>query len=135
MNKRVAFGAVDLDPNLARVGEAVPGWRGLEVRAEVLGGGITNRNFRVDVGDESFVVRLAGKDTELLGVDREAERAANQAAAAVGVAPEVFDYLPEHRALITRFVEADPLPPEDLERPEGMAAVVGGGQGVPGVGP
>jgi thiamine kinase-like enzyme len=115
---------VELDPDLGRVIEAMPGWDPSTVRCEVLGGGITNRNFRVDVGAESFVVRLAGRDTDLLGVDREAERAANAAAAAVGVAPEVFAFLPEHGALITRFVHADPLPPEDLERPEVMAAVV-----------
>jgi len=102
----------------------MPAWGGLEIRAEVLGGGITNRNFRVDVDAESFVVRLAGRDTELLGIDREAERAATEAAAAAGVAPELVAYLPEHRALITRFVDAEPLPPEDLERPEVMGAVV-----------
>jgi thiamine kinase-like enzyme len=113
-----------LDPDLARVVEAVPAWHGLPVRAEVLGGGITNRNFRVEVGGQAFVVRLAGKDTDLLGVDREAERAATEAAHAVGVAPEVVAFLPEHRALITRFVKADPLPPEDLERPQVLGAVV-----------
>jgi thiamine kinase-like enzyme len=113
-----------LDPDLARVVEALPAWAGAEVRAEVLGGGITNRNFKVDVGGESFVVRLAGRDTELLGIDREAERAATEAAAAAGVAPEVFAFLPEHRALVTRFVPAGPLPSEDLEDPETMAAVV-----------
>jgi thiamine kinase-like enzyme len=115
---------VRLDPDLARVVSAVPAWEGFEVRADALQAGITNRNFRVDVRGESFVVRLAGKETELLGIDREAERAATQAAADAGVAPEVFAYLPEHRALITRFVQADPLPPEELERPEVMAAVV-----------
>jgi thiamine kinase-like enzyme len=113
-----------LDPDLARVVEALPAWAGAEIRAEALGGGITNRNFRVDVSDESFVVRLAGRDTELLGIDREAERAAAEAASAAGVAPEVVAFLPELRALVTRFVPADPLPPEDLEVAETMAAVV-----------
>jgi thiamine kinase-like enzyme len=113
-----------LDPDLAKVVESVPAWAGAEVRAEALGGGITNRNFRVEAGGESFVVRLPGRDTELLGIDREAERAATEAAARAGVAPEVFAFLTEHRALVTRFVEAEPLPPEDLEDPGTMAAVV-----------
>ena len=113
----------------------MPAWGGLEVRAEVLAGGITNRNYRVDVGTESFVVRLAAKDTELLGIDREAERAATEAAAAAGVAPEVVAYLSEHRALITRFVDADPLPPEDLERPEVMGAVVAAVRAIHGMAP
>jgi thiamine kinase-like enzyme len=113
-----------LDPDLVPVVEAVPGWSGRGVRAEVLGGGITNRNFRVDVDGEVFVVRLSGKDTDLLGIDRDAERLATEAAHAAGVAPEVVAFLPEHRALVTRFVEGDPIPPEALERPDVLEAVV-----------
>jgi aminoglycoside phosphotransferase (APT) family kinase protein len=115
---------VELDPDLRRVIEAMPGWDPSAAHAEILGGGITNRNFRVDLPSGSVVVRLAGADTELLGVDREAERAATEAAARAGVGPEVVAYLPEHRALITRFVPGEPLPPEDLERPEVMSAVI-----------
>lgn len=117
-------GVDPLDPDLARVVDAVPAWRGREVRAEVLGGGITNRNWRVEVDGSAFVVRLAGRDTALLGVDRDAERAATEAAHAAGTAPEIVAFLPEHEALITRFVEADPIPVEGLERIEVMAAVV-----------
>jgi len=104
---------------------AVPGWGDPEEPAVTpLALGITNRNFRVDVGGESFVVRLSGKDTELLGIDRAAECEAARAAAAAGVAPEVISFLPEHGALITRFVDGAPLPPEDLERREVLDMVV-----------
>lgn len=113
-----------LEPDLARVVAAIPVWAGLEVRAEALPGGITNRNFRLEAGGQTFVVRIAGRDTELLGIDREAERRTAEAAAAAGVAPEVFAVLPEHGALVTRFIQADPLPPEDLERREVLGAVV-----------
>ena len=84
----------ELTPLLDRV----PGWRG---RARVLGaleGGITNRNFLVDVDGERFVLRLAGKDTHLLGIDREVERAANEQAAGLGIAPPVAR-LPRTRGL------------------------------------
>ncbi len=113
-----------LDPDLASVVAAVPGWSGLEPEVVPLGGGITNRNFRVDIAGQSFVVRLSGKDTELLGIDRAAEHEAAMAAATAGVAPEVVAYLPELRALVTSFVQADPLPPEDLERREVLEQVV-----------
>jgi thiamine kinase-like enzyme len=113
-----------LDSDLAAVVETVPEWRGIELSASVLSDGITNRNFKVDVGGESFVVRIPGRDTELLGIDRSTEREAAEAAAAAGVAPEVFAYVPERRALITRFVVADPLPPEHLERDDVLDAVV-----------
>ena len=44
-----------------------------------LEGGITNRNFRARFGGDDVVIRLPGKDTEMLGIDRRAERAANEA--------------------------------------------------------
>src|SRR5215213_4804967 len=54
-----------------------------------LDGGITNRNFRLRLGGRDVVVRLPGKDTDKLGIDRGAERAATDAAAAAGVGPQV----------------------------------------------
>jgi thiamine kinase-like enzyme len=79
-----------------------------------LAGGITNRNYRVRFGGRDCVVRLPGKDTELLGIDREAECAANAAAAAIGIAPEVLAFVPEPACLVTAFIEARPVPPEEL---------------------
>ena len=43
-------------------------------------------------------LRIAGRQTELLGIDRAAERVATEAAAALGVAPEVLAFLPDARA-------------------------------------
>jgi thiamine kinase-like enzyme len=126
---------VDLDPDLALVVDAIPAWAGKDVRAEVLGGGITNRNFRVDVDGEPFVVRLSGRDTEQLGIDREAERRASEAAHEVGVGPEVVAFLPKQRALVTRFLNAQPLPAEDLEKPEVMDAVVKAVRAIHGMAP
>jgi thiamine kinase-like enzyme len=87
-------------------------------------GGITNHNFRVDVGGESFVVRLAGRDTEVLGIDRDAERAAAEAAAEAGVGPEVVAYLPQHRSLITRFIEAEQIPEEQMSDEPDLSRIV-----------
>jgi len=42
-----------LDPDLAAVVAAVPAWAGAEPVVSPLEGGITNRNFRVDVRGES----------------------------------------------------------------------------------
>ena len=49
-----------------------------------LDGGITNRNFRMRLGGRDVVVRLPGKDTELLGIDRAAEREATRGGGARG---------------------------------------------------
>lgn len=72
-----------------------------------LDGGITNRNFRVTLGDGDYVIRRPGKDTELLGIDRESERLANDAAARLGVAPAVAVALED--CLVTRFIESTPV--------------------------
>src|SRR5918992_1333512 len=69
-----------------------------------LDGGITNRNFKVHFGGTDYVVRLPGKRTELLGIDRQAECIANKAAAELGIAPKVVALLDEPSALVTRFV-------------------------------
>jgi thiamine kinase-like enzyme len=77
-------------------------------------GGITNRNYRATVGGRDVVVRLPGKDTDLLGIDRAAERAATAAAAGIGVGPEVIAFLPEHGVLVTAYVDARPATPDEL---------------------
>jgi thiamine kinase-like enzyme len=82
-------------------------WPGRGARLEPLGGGITNRNFKVTVGGEAFVLRIGGKDTELLGIDRHAERAASRIAADLGLAPEVVGFVEPEGYLVTRFVEGE----------------------------
>jgi thiamine kinase-like enzyme len=67
-----------------------------------LEGGITNRNFRVTLGDVEYVVRVHGRATALLGIDREAERLASETAAHLGIAPEVAAGRDD--CLVTRFV-------------------------------
>jgi thiamine kinase-like enzyme len=114
-----------IDPELAAAIRAVPGWAGLPPEAITpLAGGITNRNFRIDVGGGSYVLRLPGRDTALLGIDRVAEWEATRAAAAAGVAPEPFAFLRDSGVLVTRFLDARPLEPGDLARAEGLAPAV-----------
>lgn len=93
-------------------------WPGSQPVLEVLGGGITNRNFKVSVDGESFVLRVGGKDTELLGIDRDAEHEASRVAAELGVGPEVVAFIEPEGYLVTRFVGGTPVPLEELRRPE-----------------
>lgn len=81
-----------------------------------LQGGITNRNLRVTLGGEEYVVRLCGKDTSVLGIDRQAEVLATRTAHALGVAPEVVLYLPEHGCVVTRFVSGRVANAAELRR-------------------
>jgi thiamine kinase-like enzyme len=81
-------------------------WPGAVAVVEPLGGGITNHNFKVEVGGEAFVLRISGKDTELLGIDRGHEHAASLSAAGLGVAPDVVAFV--DGCLVTRFVGGRP---------------------------
>jgi thiamine kinase-like enzyme len=76
------------------------------------------------VGGENFVLRLAGKDTALLGIDRACEVACSRAAAALGVAPEMVAYLPDHDVLLRRFVAGQTLTVEDVRRPAFLRRLV-----------
>jgi thiamine kinase-like enzyme len=88
-----------------------------------LEGGITNRNFRVNFGGTDYVVRLPGKRTQLLGIDREAECIANKAAAELGIAPRVAALLDEPSALVTAFVSGREMKADELREPETIAEV------------
>ena len=79
-----------------------------------LDGGITNRNYRVVMGGQDYVLRICGKDTAVLGIDRDAECEATMAAARIGVGPEVVAYRPDLEVLVTRWVEGRPATPEEL---------------------
>src|SRR5688500_15322591 len=95
-------------------------WPGQALELEPLGGGITNHNFKVVADGEAYVLRIGGKDTDLLGIDRRAEYAAANAAAAVAVGPEVVAFVEPEGYLVTRFVEGDPVPPAALRRPDAL---------------
>jgi thiamine kinase-like enzyme len=88
-----------------------------------LDGGITNRNFCVTFGDSDYVVRLPGKDTNLLGIDREAERLANKHAAALGLAPRVAAALEDPTCLVTCFVTGREMTAEELREPDAVTEV------------
>ena len=107
-------------------------------RWDVLGGGITNHNVKVTRPDGVYVLRIAGKDTDLLGIDRGVEHAATLAAAAVGVAPEVVAFVEPEGWLVTRFIDGSIPPvarmgePEMLERVAASLRAVHGGPPIPG---
>jgi thiamine kinase-like enzyme len=88
-----------------------------------LEGGITNRNFRVNFGGMDYVVRLPGKRTQMLGIDRTAECIANKAAAGMGMAPGVAAMFEEPSCLVTLFIDGREMSADELRRPETLAEV------------
>jgi thiamine kinase-like enzyme len=79
-----------------------------------LPGGLTNTNYKVEVGGRSYVVRVSSKDAGLLAIDRDNEYQNSVAAAEAGVGAGVVAYLPELGALVLDFIEGTTMSPEQL---------------------
>jgi len=105
-------------------------WPGRGARVEPLGGGITNRNYKVLLDGDAFVLRIGGKDTELLGIDRAAEHAASCVAAELGLAPEVVAFVEPEGYLATRYVEGE-VGRVDIDRVGALLRRLHGGPALP----
>lgn len=112
-----------MNNNIAQILQRVPAFRGRpNLTTTFLSGGITNQNYRVDVGAESYVMRLGGAKTELLGIDRANEYAATKAAAEIGIAPQVVDFYesegldPPQGYLIVRFIRGREIPVDEMRQ-------------------
>jgi thiamine kinase-like enzyme len=101
---------------------AVPELRDAE-SVEPLTGGLTNTNYKVTSPAGCFVVRIWGKDTSLLAIDRENEAHNTIAAAETGVGPPFVAALPEHNALVLGYLEGEVMDAAKLRRGDRIAAV------------
>jgi thiamine kinase-like enzyme len=107
--------SLTLEQAIARV----PLWAGKpDIKASPLGGGITNHNYRIDAGAESYVLRITGAQTDLLGIERANEYAANRLAGEIQVAPQVVYFIQPEGYLVTQFIHGRPIPPAEMRQPE-----------------
>jgi thiamine kinase-like enzyme len=102
--------------------EAVPELRGA-TNVEPLIGGLTNTNYKVTTASGAYVVRISGKDTGLLAIDRENEAYNTRAASECGVGARFVAFLPEHDALVLEYIEGETMSPETL-RAEGRVPLI-----------
>jgi thiamine kinase-like enzyme len=65
----------------------------------------------------TYVVRITGRSTELLAVDRENERHNAEAASTTGVSPRVLEYLDEWNAMILEFIPGETMSAASLRAP------------------
>src|SRR4030088_1188761 len=89
-----------LDADMRRIADLAL-WRG-KIRVELLPGGLSNPNFVVRDGDESYVARLVGGDDPGHGIVRAREIAVSRAAHRAGIAPELAHAEP--RLLVLRLI-------------------------------
>ncbi len=97
----------------------IPEWRDRRVDVQPIAGGYTNANFRVDVDDEVFFIRIPSPEADLLAIDRKTEAQNTLAAANTGIAPRVLRHLQEHGVLVMEFIHGEPMTISKLQA-EGM---------------
>ena len=83
-------------------------------------GGLTNSNFKVNVGGQSFALRICGESTQALGIDRINERIILKSASAAGLCPEVLDFLLPEGHLVTRWMDGVHWMPQEYRSPENV---------------
>jgi thiamine kinase-like enzyme len=86
---------------------------------------LTNRNYKLSLGGEVYVLRIAGAGTERY-IDRAAEARNAGQAAALGIAPDLLYLDPPSGLMLTRFIEGGtPLQAADLRRQAPLRDAVG----------
>jgi len=89
-----------------------------------LTGGITNKNYKITVDGEAFVLRLGGNETKYLGIDRQVEYDCSRLAAQIGVAPEPIAFLAPEGYILARFISGKGLPAEEIGAEENIKKAV-----------
>jgi thiamine kinase-like enzyme len=113
-----------MNEQLTAIIARIPAWEGVEhIQVERIAG-LTNENYRLTVNGERFVLRVSGKNTQHLGINRQHEAAALQAAAALGLGPEVFAFLLPEGHLVTRWVEGRHWDPAEFRTPEHVRLLI-----------
>ena len=89
-----------------------------DLRITPLIGGLSNRNYLVDAAGAQFVIRVAGANGPLLGVDRVREEQILGIVEAAGIAPHVAAFvLPDGHAATRFIVEAHALSIDEFTSP------------------
>jgi thiamine kinase-like enzyme len=88
-----------------------------------LGGGLTNRNFKVTTPEASYVVRVSSRESVELSVNREHEYRNSMIAAEAGVGAPVVGYLPDHGVMVVGFIEGDTFTDDSFSEPGAIARV------------
>jgi thiamine kinase-like enzyme len=109
--------AIRVDEAVARVSM----WKGEEVKVSQLSGGLTNENYLVQSAGRRYVMRIPGRSTDLLSIDRANEVYNTKAAATTGIGPQVLEHVPGLDVLVLEFIPGATMSAHTLQSRE-MAA-------------
>jgi thiamine kinase-like enzyme len=98
----------------------LPCWK-TQVRIEPLSGGMTNLNFKVEDGNQSYVVRF-GEDDPVHLISRSNEIASCEAAFAIGVSPELVYHEPG--ILVARFIDGRVFDEADVREDNNLLRII-----------
>ena len=89
-----------------------------DLRVTELAGGLSNRNYLVEAAGAQFVIRVAGANGPLLGVDRVREKQILGIVEAAGITPHIAAFILPDGHAATRFVaEAHALSIDEFTSP------------------
>jgi thiamine kinase-like enzyme len=111
------------DAELERICDQVPELASADRRAVPIGGGMTNRNYRVSTATGDYVVRIGVREAGELGIDRVNEHQNSVLAASVGVGAPVLARVESPEALVVRFVQGVTLAPRDFRDSRRVSAL------------
>jgi thiamine kinase-like enzyme len=102
------------DPRLTALITQMPALSGV-TGITILGGGLTNRNYRIDTNAGACVMRVSDTVPGLLGINRVNEKINTQRSYEAGIGPAVIDSLLEEGVLLISWINARTLHPEDMQ--------------------
>ncbi len=111
----------DLSPILQRI----PQFANAESpEIKELTGGITNKNYKITLDGDSFVLRMGGNETKYLGIDRKIEYECSLLASQIGIAPEPTAFLEPEGYIVARFISGKGIPAEEIGMEENIKRVL-----------
>jgi thiamine kinase-like enzyme len=102
----------------------IPGWANRnDLLIEPLAG-LTNRNYLVTAGGQSYVLRVGQENAGRLGIDRGVEFTALQTAFRAGIGPELAHFFFPAGHMVTRFIPGRRWTVEEYRQPVSLQRVV-----------
>jgi len=95
---------------------AIPLLHGRDYQVEVLAGGLTNRNYKIESPPDCFVLRLDAIQTTTFSLRRRSEHAIHINATRAGIAPEILHFDPDHGVMLKRFEQGQVWSRDDLRQ-------------------
>lgn len=89
-----------------------------------LSGGLTNKNYKIAVDGEYYVLRMGGNETKYLGIDRKVEYECSLLASQIGIAPEPIAFLEPEGYIVARFISGKGIPAEETGNEENIKRVL-----------